>query len=183
MGRGVSKGTTHLSVVDHEGNLVGLTTSNGSGSGEFAGSLGVQLNNMMGEEDLHPDGFGSAVPGERIGSMMAPGILSMRGRSVVLGSGGSERIRSTLTQLVRRLMARRSLVDSVESARLHWDGEAMQAEPGWAPAVIDTLADRWPLKLWTAPDLYFGGAHLAADDGEVAGDPRRGGVGRSIPPR
>lgn len=59
LGPGTSRGTTHLGAIDGEGTAVAMTTSNGSGSGEFASGLGVQLNNMMGEEDLQP-AFGGA---------------------------------------------------------------------------------------------------------------------------
>lgn len=183
LGEGTSRGTTQLSVSDAEGNLVSMTTSNGSGSGEFAGDLGVQLNNMMGESDLHPRGFGTLAPGARIGSMMAPGILADGARRVALGSGGSQRIRSTLTQLVVRLVdGPAPLRAAVEAPRLHWDSEVLQVEPGLPAEVLAALAERWPLNVWDRRDLYFGGAHLAADDAEVAGDPRRGGVGRVVEP-
>ena len=65
----------------------------------------MQLNNMMGESDLHPDGFHGAEPGTRVASMMAPSLLDLPDGSVVaLGSGGSERIRSALLQTVVRLV-------------------------------------------------------------------------------
>ncbi|MGI9579146.1 MAG: gamma-glutamyltransferase [Microthrixaceae bacterium] len=182
LAEGSSKGTTHLSVVDHEGNMVGLTTSNGSCSGEFAPGLGVQLNNMMGEPDLHPDGLGAAQPGSRIGSMMAPGILEHDGRRVVLGSGGSERIRSTITQLVARLVAGRSAADAVGAPRVHWDGKLIQLEPGWGPRAIAAMQQRWVTNVWSERNLYFGGAHLAGDEGTVAPDPRRGGVAEVVAP-
>lgn len=182
LGEGTSKGTTHLSVVDHEGNMVALTTSNGSCSGEFAEGLGVQLNNMMGESDLHPGGFGASEPGSRIGSMMAPAILEGAERTVVLGSGGSERIRSTITQLVARLVAGRELVDSVNAPRVHWDGETMQLEPGWGREAIEAMQQRWQTNVWSERNLYFGGAHLAADDGTAAPDPRRGGIAETVKP-
>ena len=50
----VSTGTTHVSVIDAAGRDRGLTTSNGSGSGTVVPGWGVPLNNMLGEEDLHP---------------------------------------------------------------------------------------------------------------------------------
>ena len=91
-------GTTHVSVVDAEGNLAAMTTSNGSCSGQFAPGTGIQLNNVMGEADLHPDGFHVTAPGTRIGSMMAPTVVTTANGSLIgLGSGGSERIRSALT--------------------------------------------------------------------------------------
>ena len=43
-------GTTHVSVIDDEGNAAALSSTLGSGSGEF--SQGFQLNNMLGELDV-----------------------------------------------------------------------------------------------------------------------------------
>jgi len=43
-----------------------MTTSNGEGSGYFAQGTGIMLNNMMGEDDLHPEGFHSSPPGIRV---------------------------------------------------------------------------------------------------------------------
>ena len=183
LGPGNSRGTTHISICDGEGNHVAMTTSNGSGSGEFAAGLGVQLNNMMGEEDLHPDGFGAMEPGSRIGSMMAPAVLRSAGRHVVLGSGGSERIRSVITQLVLRLVdSGEEPEPAVLAPRLHWDGASLQAEPGWPEPVLAALGRRWPVNRWDRPDLYFGGAHVVSSDGHAVGDPRRGGAGIVIEP-
>lgn len=180
LGPGASRGTTHLAASDRWGNVASMTTSNGSGSGEFAGDTGVQLNNVMGEEDLHPAGFGSLPPGERVGSMMCPTLVEWRatGRVVSFGSGGSERIRSALTQVVVHLVDdRRDLAAAVRAPRLHWDGTRLQAEPGFAPALLDALAARWELNVWQGPDLYFGGVHGVEPPSEAIGDARRGGVG------
>lgn len=181
-GSGTSRGTTHISVADTHGNLAALTTSNGSGSGVFAEGTGVQLNNMMGEDDLHPGGLGTATPGARIGSMMAPTMVLRDGRRpVAVGSGGSERIRSTLTQLVVDLVDHRlSLAASITKPRLHWDGERIQVEPGLPAAVLAALATRWDVNEWPAQDLYFGGAHGVALPDEAVGDHRRGGVGAVV---
>ncbi len=179
LGAGSSRGTTHVAVVDAEGNVASMTTSNGSGSGEFAPGTGVQLNNVMGEDDLQPAGLGTAAPGSRIGSMMSPTVVvGADGRVAALGSGGSERIRSTITQLVVDLVDHgMSLADAVAAPRMHWDDRQLQVEPGFPPAVIDALAARWDLNLWAARDLYFGGAHGVAAPDEAVGDARRGGSG------
>ena len=52
-----SRGTTHISVADAEGNLASLTLSNGEGSSYVLPGSGIMLNNMLGEEDLNPGGF------------------------------------------------------------------------------------------------------------------------------
>ena len=64
--------TTHISVLDADGNCASVTCSNGSGSGVLVPGTGVILNNMLGEEDLNPLGFHLIAPGRRVPSMMAP---------------------------------------------------------------------------------------------------------------
>jgi gamma-glutamyltranspeptidase/glutathione hydrolase len=65
-----SAGTTHISVVDGDGMAAALTLSNGVGGGVFLPGTGIHLNNMMGEDDLHPGG----VPQRR----SRPGVASGR---------------------------------------------------------------------------------------------------------
>ena len=60
-----TRGTTHVSVSDGDGNVASMTTSNGESSGYLVPGTGVMLNNMLGEDDLHPEGFHAASPGER----------------------------------------------------------------------------------------------------------------------
>jgi gamma-glutamyltranspeptidase / glutathione hydrolase len=180
------RGTTHVSIADAEGNLASMTTSNGSCSGVMLGDTGVMANNIMGEEDLNPhlraraEGAGAQhpAPGIRVGSMMAPSLLFGGGRPpVVLGSGGSERIRTAMTQVVVDLVDHgMSLADAVIAPRIHWDGRAVQVEPGFDPDAVAQLAARRAVNVWEVSDLYFGGVHAVSTDGALAGDPRRGGV-------
>jgi gamma-glutamyltranspeptidase / glutathione hydrolase len=181
-----SRGTTHVSVCDSEGNLASMTTSNGSCSGVMLGDTGVMANNIMGEEDLNPHlrrrGAGGRAqhptPGMRVGSMMAPSLLRTRAGQppVVLGSGGSERIRTAMTQVVVDLVDHgMTLEEAVTAPRIHWDGRTVQVEPGFAPEAVAHLAAHRPVNVWEVSDLYFGGVHAVATDGARAGDPRRGG--------
>jgi gamma-glutamyltranspeptidase/glutathione hydrolase len=176
------RGTTHVSVVDGDGGLASLTQSNGSCSGVMVPGSGIQMNNVMGEEDLHPDGLHTAVPGQRIGSMMAPSLLDLPdGRTVALGSGGSERIRSALLGVIVGLVDRGQHADgAVEAPRRHWDGSGVQAEPPVDPHVHIRLAELGPVTEWSTRHLYFGGAHVVVryPDGSVEahGDSRRGGA-------
>ncbi|MFP5220299.1 MAG: gamma-glutamyltransferase [Actinomycetes bacterium] len=177
-----SKGTTHISVADADGDLAAMTVSNGSCSGVFAPGTGVQLNNVMGESDLHPHGFTATAPGTRVGSMMTPTLLTTPdGTRVALGSGGSERIRSALTCVATALVDRGlSLPDAVRAPRVHWDRSTLQVEPGFPATDVAALRERWPVGEWAQRDFYFGGAQavLRRPDGtvEAAADDRRGGV-------
>lgn len=175
--RRATGGTTHVSVRDAEGSVATMTSSNGEGSGWVIPGTGVIANNMMGEDDLHPEGFHAVLPGQRVSSMMAPSVVvGADGASeLVLGSGGSKRIRTALLQVLAGVVDQgRSLNDAVDAPRLHWDGDQLHVEPGWSEDVLAALGERWPLRRWAQRDLYFGGVH-AVGPGTAAGDPRRGG--------
>jgi gamma-glutamyltranspeptidase/glutathione hydrolase len=176
------RGTTHVSVVDADGDLAAMTVSNGSCSGVFVPGTGVQLNNVMGEADLHPRGFTATPPGTRVGSMMAPTVVQLAdGSRVALGAGGSERIRSSLARVLVELVDGRSApAGAVDAPRLHWDRTALQVEPGLPAEALAALARRWPVNAWDVPAFYFGGVHAVRrrPDGtaDAAADRRRGGA-------
>ncbi len=171
-------GTTHLSVRDAAGNAASLSLSNGEGSGYFVPGTGIMLNNMLGEDDLHPEGFHASPPGERVSSMMSPSLVLGEHGDVrlIVGSGGSKRIRTALLQVISNVVdfGRRAR-DAVEAPRLHWDGEQVQAEPGFPDDALEALRARWRVNAWQERNLYFGGVHAVEDEDDGWGDPRRGG--------
>jgi gamma-glutamyltranspeptidase/glutathione hydrolase len=177
-----TRGTTHVSVADDEGNVASMTTSNGECSGDVVPGTGVLLNNMLGEDDLHPLGFHAAPPGTRVASMMAPTTVADRGKVVLaLGSGGSKRIRSAIVQvLVAHLANDVPLGQAVTAPRIHWDTDHLEVEPGLDPAVLAALVGVAPVNVWPAPSLYFGGVHAVVPGVEGAGDARRGGAVRVV---
>jgi gamma-glutamyltranspeptidase/glutathione hydrolase len=182
-----SGGTTHVSVADVDGNVAATTTSNGENSGYVVPGTGVMLNNMLGEDDLHPNGFHASPPGERVSSMMSPTLVLRDDRvEAVLGSGGSKRIRSALIQSIVALVDDGAAVDeAIERPRLHWDGEVVQIEPGFDPEALIALAEEWTVNEWSEKNMYFGGPHVVRPGIDAAGDSRRGGAAVFIgpPPR
>jgi gamma-glutamyltranspeptidase/glutathione hydrolase len=141
------------------------------------------LNNMMGEDDLHPDGFHASPPGLRVISMMAPTLVLEGDRvKLVVGSGGSKRIRSALVQVISSMIDFGfSVRDAVEAPRLHWDGEVVQVEPGLDdPEALRALGRLGPVNEWPDRDVYFGGVHAVVPWREGAGDPRRGGSAMTV---
>ena len=175
--RQFSRGTTHISIADAEGNVASMTCSNGEGSGYFVPGTGIMLNNMMGEDDLHPEGFHASPPGQRVSSMMSPSLLLKDDAvAMVIGSGGSKRIRTAITQVLSAIIDFNIPVQqAVESPRIHWDGSIMQAEPGLPLEAIDALKKHWPVNIWSTVDVYFGGVHTVIPNIAGGGDPRRGG--------
>lgn len=173
-----TRGTTHASVADAEGNVASLSTSNGEAAGYVVPGTGVMLNNMLGEDDLHPDGFHASPPGLRVSSMMAPTVvLGPDGVELVLGSGGSARIRTAILQTISAVVDfGLDPADAVGRPRIHWDGSAFQVEPGLPPESMAALEALGPVNRWSDRNLYFGGVHAVTPDGHGGGDPRRAGA-------
>ena len=184
----VTRGTTHVSVVDGDGMLAAMTTSNGSCAGVFVPGMGIHLNNMLGEEDLNPAGFHAFPPGLRMGSMMSPTVLRREdGTVMAMGTGGSERIRSALfAVLLRTVDLGMSAAQSIGAPRLHPERERYQLEPGWDGELAHLLAEELPVNTWDHPDIFFGGVHavMRRPDGSVqaVGDPRRAGATAVVTP-
>jgi gamma-glutamyltranspeptidase/glutathione hydrolase len=175
----VSRGTTHISVVDGQGNAVALTASTGAGSGIVVPGTGIHLNNMLGEFDLAKP----PRPGARLSSMMSPSVVLRDGTPhLVVGSAGSLRLRGAVLQNVVNVVAHDLPVeDAIDRPRVHLEGEALHCEGGHDPAELDKLEEiGWNVIRWRRQNLYFGGASaVTSSDGELAaaGDPRRGGAG------
>jgi gamma-glutamyltranspeptidase/glutathione hydrolase len=172
-----TQGTTQISVVDSQGNAASMTTSNGSGSGHFIPETGSMLNNMMGEDDLHPDGFFVSPRGKRVSSMMLPTMVMKDGRvDMVLGSGGSKRIRTAILQvLTNRIDFHYSFRDAIEAPRIHWENKTVHAEPEIAEKVLERLKKLYTINVWGKQNVYFGGVHAVTGDMQGWGDSRRGG--------
>jgi len=173
-----SGGTTHISVLDSQGNAASMTISNGEGSGYYVPGTGIMLNNMLGEDDLHPEGFHSMPPGMRVSSMMSPGFIKKDGQiQVVLGSGGSKRIKTAMLQVIINLLEfNMTLQEAIESPRIHLDDRRiLQIEPGFDSNVIHQLAKQYKVNVWSKKNLYFGGVHAVSSSKEGWGDSRRGG--------
>jgi gamma-glutamyltranspeptidase/glutathione hydrolase len=178
-----TRGTTHISVADAAGNLASLTISNGEGSAYVLPGTGIMLNNMLGEEDLSPHGFHQWRPNHRMASMMCPSVASLPdGGWVALGSGGSNRIRSAVLQVLINLFEfRMSLREAVAAPRLHLEGQHLSIEAGFQDSAVAALGQEWPdYRIWPDYNLFFGGVHAVErlPDGSFqgAGDPRRGGA-------
>ncbi len=176
------RGTTHISVVDEQGNIAALSVSNGEGCGHFLPGTGIMMNNMLGEEDLNPGGFHRWQAGQRMTSMMCPSIAeSADGSITALGSGGSNRIRTAILQVLVNLLDRDMPLDqAIAAPRLHVEGGTASLEDGYGDEAKVILGESYPaLAVWPPHNLFFGGVHAARRTGdcryEASGDPRRGG--------
>jgi len=85
--------TTHVAVVDGQGNCVTMTHSLGMPSGVITDGLGFMYNGCMGVFDPRPGRAGSIAPGKSRFSSLCPTIAFKDGRPhVVLGAPGGTQI-------------------------------------------------------------------------------------------
>jgi gamma-glutamyltranspeptidase / glutathione hydrolase len=173
--------TTHVAVIDACGGACSVTCSNGEGAGIVVPGTGIHLNNMLGEHDLNPLGFHRFPPGRRMPSMMAPTAVLRDGTpELVLGSAGSNRIRSAILQTILAVVDRGlSAGEAVRAPRIHFEDGVVYAEPG---VDVDALeAGGHGIARFRALNLFFGGVQAVERDpasGALSGggDPRRGGA-------
>ncbi len=167
-------GTTHISVIDSDGNAAALSSTLGAGSGIFRG--GTQLNNMLGELDVV--GHVPNAPGERLASMMTPTLVLEHGRPrLALGSAGSVRLAGAIAQVADMVLRGVPVEKAIDRPRIHVDGDILHLEDG----LLEDDLEGWKTVRWAGRNLYFGGVAAVerCADGSLAaaGDPRRGGHG------
>ena len=171
--------TTHISVIDAEGNAASVTSTNGEGSGIVAPGTGIMMNNMLGEEDLNPHGFFQWPAGVRLPSMMAPTMaFDPEGSPVlILGSAGSNRIRSAIVEVVERyLRFGEPIRNAVDAPRIHYEKGELFFEPGYSPEIVEAARRLYPVTEFDGPSLFFGGVNAVTGDYSGAADSRRGGA-------
>lgn len=179
--------TTHISVIDSQGIMVGVTTTAGESAGFVVPETGICMNNMLGESDLHPDGFHLLSPGARIATMMSPTLVLEDGVPILaLGSGGSSRLRSAIFQVLSNVLDfKLKLSEAVDASRVHLENGVLQLEGGISDRVANGLVDMhgYHVNRWPERNMFFGGVHATAIENETwvaAGDARRGGAGITV---
>jgi gamma-glutamyltranspeptidase/glutathione hydrolase len=173
------RGTTHISIDDGSGQAVAMTLSNGEGNSYVLPGTGIVLNNMLGEEDINRCGFHGWPTNRRLASMMAPTLVQRGDQRWLLGSGGSNRIRTALAQVIGRLIDfDQPLQAAIDAPRLHLERGRLALEApaaAWPADSLAWLSDHYPdARRWPERNLFFGGVHAVAADAAAA-DSRRAG--------
>ena len=186
-----SEETTHLSVVDPEGNAVSVTTTlnGGMGSKVFVGGAGFLLNNEMDDFSIKPGvpnmfglvgGVANAIePGKRMLSSMTPTIVARNGKLfMVVGTpGGSTIITSVFQTILNVVDFNMGMQEAVEAPRFHhqWLPDMLQIENR---AAFDSLTlsalERMGHSLRARGNIGRVDAILVLPDGKLEGgaDPR-----------
>jgi gamma-glutamyltranspeptidase/glutathione hydrolase len=181
--------TTHLSVIDAEGNAVTCTTtlSAGFGAGYVAAGTGVVMNDSLAA--FGRVGLNLPRAGRRMLSSMTPTLMSKDGAVVaLLGSPGGDTIPSTIAQVLRHLVDHGMTIDqAVEAPRLHHgfipdELRLESSRPLPAPVLAELRARGHTLRPYAAP---MGAAHNIISVAGVAyghADSREGGLALAAQP-
>ena len=188
--------TTHYSVVDSEGNMVGntYTLMFSFGSGVVIEGTGILMNNNMGNFTLRsdiPDAFGLMGsennlirPNRRPVSSMSPVLVSRDNKPVLMtGSpGGSKIISANMQMILNVLEFGMNIADASVAPRIHhqWRPDALEIESGISPDTVSLLMDKGQSIKFSQRSVNMGSLQTVMwKDGFFYGfsDPRRPGAG------
>ncbi|MDD3819103.1 MAG: gamma-glutamyltransferase [Actinomycetota bacterium] len=181
--------TSHLSVIDAEGNAVALTQTINFffGSGVVVPGVGIIMNNEMDDFATNPESPNAPEPGKTPLSSMSPTIMEKDGEVfMVLGSPGATRIFTAMAQIISNVIDfGMGMDEAIEAPRIHAYSSAGKAMPIFVESRVPVLSVE-ALRLLgnqvdvrEAHDLYFGGAQsIMLKNGVLfgGGDSRRDGI-------
>lgn len=182
-------GTTHISIVDGDGNAVALTATIEAAFGAQRMTHGFLLNNQLTDFSLAPTINGKPVanavaPGKRPRSSMAPTIVTDENGELVavVGSpGGSGIIAYVARTLIGNLAWGQSMQDAIATGNVVAASPDARMETSRLPAgVLENLTARgWRLRTISAEESGLHGIRVTPKGLDGGADPRReGAVGR-----
>jgi len=181
--------TSHISVVDAEGNIVSLTQTINYffGSGVIVPGTGIIMNNEMDDFSTSPTSVNAPEPGKIPLSSMSPTIVLKDGEPfMILGTPGATRIFTAMAQIISNVIDfGMGMDEAIEAPRMHCYSSAEKARPIDVESRIPSITIKTlqflgnEVKIRGDYDLYFGGAQgIMVKDGVMygGGDSRRDGV-------
>jgi gamma-glutamyltranspeptidase/glutathione hydrolase len=176
------KDTTHVSVVDEDGNCVSLTHSLGTPSGAITDGLGFMYNGCMGVFDPRPGRTGSIAPGKARFSSIAPTIV-FRGDDpfIILGAPGGTFIAMGILQVILNVIDfGMSIGDAIAAPRLCATSDVIDVVnriPRYVTREVEAMG--YTVRR-SHRSYHFAGVHavLVQEDGTLTGaaDPGRDGA-------
>ncbi len=178
--------TTHLSVIDKDGNCVSLTQTLGLFFGSGQTVNGVLLNCAMTNFSTRPESNNKYADGKQpVSSIMPTIVLDGADPLLVAGTPGAARIITTLIELLVNVIDFDMEVSRANLAPRFYvrdNGNQLYLESGISEEVQSELSEMgYEIKVYKGIDLFFGGAQLIYVDPKTGryygtADKRRGGV-------
>lgn len=177
--------TTHLCVVDKEGNMVSLTQTLGIFFGSSFSSCGVLLNSSMSNFGQVAD-INIPKPNKQPRSSIAPTIITKDGKPyLIIGSPGAARIIATVVQLIVSIIDfNMNVQDANDAPRMFCQklDDYLYIEGRIPDAVRNAVESKGHnIRVRGDYDLFFGGAQMIMIDWDNhkfygSADVRRGGM-------
>ncbi|MGY9072234.1 MAG: gamma-glutamyltransferase [Acidimicrobiales bacterium] len=177
--------TTHVCVVDSDGNAMTMTHSLGMPSGVVTEGLGFMYNGCMGVFDPRPGRAGSLAPGKRRFSSLCPTMVFRDGElDLVVGAPGGTQIAMGVTQvLLNCIDFDMPILDAIVAPRFSSTSNAIDVCNRVPRSVTAELeADGYDVVRW--PQSYqFALVHgIAVTANGLAGAADPGGDGMALAP-
>jgi gamma-glutamyltranspeptidase/glutathione hydrolase len=177
--------TTHVAVMDAEGNCVTMTHSLGMPSGVITDGLGFMYNGCMGVFDPRPGRAGSIAPGKSRFSSLCPTIAFREGTPhVVIGApGGTQIAMGVLQALLNVIDFDMSMSDAVSVPRFSSTSDYIDITNRIPDYVVDPLREQGYHVERSALTFGIGAVHgIRIDDGRMSGgaDPGHDGVALGV---
>lgn len=184
MGEAVeSKSTTHVCVVDEDGNAFTMTHSLGMPSGVITEGLGFMYNGCMAVFDPRPGRAGSLAPGKSRFSSMCPTIVFRNGAPyVVIGApGGTQITMGVLQALLNVLDFDMAMLDAVSAARFSATSNPIDVCNRIPRFVTRELEEQgYDVIRWAASYAFARVHGIRIDDGEWLGGADPAGDGMAL---
>jgi len=180
-----SKDTTHVSVVDGDGNAFAMTHSLGMPSGVITEGLGFMYNGCMGVFDPRPGRAGSLAPGKSRFSSLCPSLVFKDGelRLVIGAPGGTHIPMGVLQVLLNVLDFKMSMQDAVTAPRFSGASPLIDVVNRIPRYVTDELeAQGYGVRRW-AQSYAFAWVHgILLENGDMTGgaDPAADGMALAV---
>jgi gamma-glutamyltranspeptidase/glutathione hydrolase len=181
-------GSTHISIVDRNGNAVSISLSSNSnfGSGITIPKYGILLNNSMRSFSADAMDVNAIKPGKRPKTNLTPTLVIKNGRPfLVLGGNGNEPIISMLAHIIVGVVDfNLTLKDAITAPRFHYDykTDTIEMETRIESETIEYLKRLGhKINLRNDYDVFFGSAQgvmfdPADSNSYAANDVRHSGV-------
>ena len=180
-----SKDTTHICVMDADGNGVSMTHSLGTPSGVITEGLGFMYNGCMSVFDPRPGHVGSIAPGKRRFTAMAPTIV-FKGADpyIIIGAPGGTYITMGILQGILNVIDfNMTMFEAVASPRFTANSNTIDVS-NRIPRYITSELEAFGYPIARSYLSYaFAGVHgIRIKEGNLDGgaDPARGGMALEV---
>lgn len=180
-----SPDTTHISVVDHQGNCVSLTHSLGASSGVISPGLGFMYNNSMALFHPLPGHPNSIAPGKGRITNMTPTIIYKDGQpALIIGAPGGNRIMGSLAQVIVNFIDfGMGIQDAILAPRFACEGDIILCQPRIPEYICAQVRPKHPIRRLAQSYSGLAMVHAIAIDpvtGKLSGGADPAGAGMPL---